>query len=251
MKRFSLKGLLKKGILPVVYLLLFWWGLSVILDKPSLPSPLVAFQSVIDSMKEDLYLHLGVSLYRVLISLVIAALLGIPLGLFLGKNPNWDERIAPLIYLTYPIPKVVFMPILFILLGIGDTSKVALIVLIVFYQILVTTRDAAKNIDQAYLLSIQSLGSKSWDLYRHVYFPACLPKILTSIRISLGTAMAVLFLAETYATQWGLGYIIMDSLSSMDYGKMFAGIIAMGSIGFFLYLLIDQAEKMLCPWNQS
>ena len=235
----------------VMVLLIIWWLFSLGLKSPAVPPPPDALKSFWRSMQGDLPVHLGVSLYRVLASLFLATVTAAPLGLFLGKNPKTDTKAAPLIYLTYPVPKVVFMPILLILLGIGDVSKIVLITLIVFYQILVTTRDAAKNLDKEYVLSVRSLGAGSWDLYRHVYLPGCLPSILTSLRLGLGTAMAVLFLAETYATQQGIGFFILDALSRMNYEEMFAGIIAMGLMGFLLYLLLDKAEKNLCGWIRS
>ncbi|SHK39143.1 ABC transporter permease [Desulforamulus aeronauticus] len=232
----------------VAILLLLWWLLSLGLKSPAVPLPLDAGQSLLQSLRGELLLHLGVSLYRVLLSLLLATLLAVPLGILLGKDPVIDNKVAPLLYLTYPIPKVVFMPIFLIVLGIGDSSKILLITLITFYQILVTTRDAAKNMKKEYVSSMKSLGASSWDLYRHVYLPGCLPAILTSLRLGLGTALAVLFLAETYATQTGIGFFIMDCLSRMNYEEMFAGIIAMGLMGFFLYVLLDQAEKFLCSW---
>lgn len=241
-----------EGILSLCYgvilLLLFWWLMALALKSPAVPLPWDAVKSLGKSLQGDLCLHLAVSLYRVLVSLLLATVLAVPLGIFLGKNPATDGKVAPLIYLTYPVPKVVFMPIFLILLGLGDLSKIVLITLIAFYQILVTTRDAAKNLEKGYVSSLQSLGATSRDLYLHAYFPACLPAILTSLRLGLGTAMAVLFLAETYATQMGIGFFIMDSLSRMNYEEMFAGIIAMGLMGFFLYLILDKAEKKLCAW---
>jgi len=232
----------------VLFLFATWWGASLLINNPTFPPPHRAFQSLIESLKDDLMLHIGISLYRVLISLIIASLIGVPMGLILGKNRSLDKYVAPMIYLTYPIPKVVFMPVLFILLGIGNLSKIVLITLIVFYQILVTTRDAARNLEEEYLVSVKSLGANSWELYRHVYLPGCLPSILTSLRLGLGTAMAVLFLVETYATQTGIGYFIMDALTRMSYDEMFAGIIAMGTLGFVLYIGLDLAEKKLCNW---
>lgn len=234
--------------LSIIFIFLSWWVLALLLNNPAFPPPLKAFVSFFHSLQDDLLLHLRISFYRVLASLFLAAALGIPAGLFLGKNPRLDQYIAPVIYLTYPIPKVVFLPVLLILLGIGDLSKVVLIALIVFYQILVTTRDASRNLQTEYILSVKSLGANSKELYQHVYLPGCLPAILTSLRLGLGTAMAVLFLTETYATSTGIGYFIMYSWSSLAYDKMFAGIIAMGLMGFFLYLVLDGCEKYLCSW---
>jgi len=234
--------------LAIIFLLSSWWIFAFLLNTPAFPPPLKAFASFVESLEGDLLLHLRISFYRVIASMILAALLGIPLGIFLGKNLKYDQYIAPVIYLTYPIPKVVFLPVLLILLGIGDISKVALIALIVFYQILVTTRDAARNLQSEYILSVKSLGANSRELYQHVYLPGCLPAILTSLRLGLGTAMAVLFLTETYATTTGIGYFIMNSWSSMAYYKMFAGIIAMGLMGFFLYIFLDGCERYFCSW---
>lgn len=227
-----------------------WWFLSLILNSPAVPPPWRAVISLIKGLQEDLWVHLGVSLYRVLISLALATISAVPLGIFLGKNQEVDKRLAPFIYLTYPIPKVVLMPVFLILLGMGDLSKIVLITLITFYQMLVTTRDGAKNLPKGYVDSLESLGAGSFALYRHVYFPACLPVILTSLRLGLGTALAVLFLAETYATQQGIGFFIMDSLSRMNYEEMFAGIIAMSLLGFLLYLILDLGERKFCPWTR-
>jgi NitT/TauT family transport system permease protein len=232
----------------VIIMILFWWLLALGLKSPAVPPPSEALKIFWDSMRGDLLPHLGVSLYRVLVSMFLAALTAVPLGIVLGKNPELDSKAAPLIYLTYPVPKVVFMPVLLIVLGIGDVSKIVLITLIAFYQILITTRDAAKNLEKEYVLSVKSLGATNRDLYRHVYLPGCLPAILTSLRLGLGTAMAVLFLVETYATHMGIGFFIMDSLSRMNYEEMFAGIIAMGLMGLLLYLILDVTEKNLCAW---
>lgn len=240
--------LTKDKVTAMILLLALWWFCSRLLNKPILPDPFTALQALFLALHRGLISHIWVSFYRVMVSLALAVVLGVPLGLMAGKNPHWDRKLAPLLYLTYPIPKVVFMPILFVLLGIGDISKIVLIALIVFYQIVVSTRDAARNLNSKYVLSVQSLGANSLDMYRHVFLPGCMPEILTALRIGLGTAMAVLFLTETYATQEGLGYFIMEALARMAYAEMFAGIIAMGALGFILYYALDRLQNFLCPW---
>lgn len=246
-----LKGLAYKilyTIAAIFFLGAAWQVLAIILKTPAFPPPKEALITLIALLGSDLIPHLKVSFYRIGVSLVIATVLAVPLGLFLGKNRTVDQVSAPLIYLTFPIPKVVFLPILMILLGIGNISKIILITLVVFYQILVMTRDAARNVQREYVLSVKSLRATELELYHHVYFPACLPAIFTSLKIGLGSALAVLFLVETYATQEGIGYFIMNSWSSLAYDQMFAGIIAMSLMGFLLYLLFDACEKIMCPW---
>jgi len=245
------KDLLQKSyytITAIIILIVFWYLLAWLLNTPALPTPLAAFRSFFRLSTNELMPHLLISFYRVGVSLAVATILGVPLGLFIGKNQRADDFSAPLIYITYPVPKVVFLPIFLILLGIGNLSKIVLITLTIFYIILVTTRDAARNLPKEYVLSVRSLQANELELYQHVYFPACLPAILTSLRLGLGIAMSVLFLVETYATQEGIGYFIMNSWSSLAYDKMFAGIIAMGLMGFLLYLLLDACEKVLCSW---
>lgn len=245
------KDLIQKStyiLIATIILLASWHIFSLLLRTPALPVPLAALQSFARLLPDELMPHLTISFYRVALSLLIATVLGVPMGLYLGKNQKADEFSAPLIYMTYPIPKVVFLPIFLILLGIGNISKIVLITLVIFYLILVTTRDAARNLSKEYVLSVRSLRASELELYRHVYFPACLPAILTSLRLGLGMAMSVLFLVETYATREGIGFFIMNSWSSLAYDKMFAGIIAMGLMGFLLYLLLDACEKVLCSW---
>jgi len=121
--------------------------------------------------------------------------------------------------------------------------------IIVFFQILVTTRDASKGVSIQNIYSMQSLGASKWQTYFHVIWPACLPKILTSLRISLGTAIAVLFFVESFATNEGLGYFIMDSWSMQSYSQMFAGIIGMSFLGLILYIILDVIEAKWRRWQ--
>jgi len=145
----------------------------------------------------------------------------------------------------------VLLPLIIILFGIGNFSKIFLIALIVFFQILVTTRDAARTIHRNYFHAMQTLGATRLQIYRHVILPASLPKILTALRISIGTAVAILFFVESFATTTGLGYIIMDSWGRADYVALYTGISCMALLGFALYLLLDRLERRLCAWTRS
>ena len=121
-----LKAVSKRLIYTVITIILLgavWELLALVLDTTAFPSPREAIRSFGALFFSELMPHLKISLYRVGISLIVAAILGIPLGLFLGKNRRADEVSAPFLYLTFPIPKVVFLPIFLILLGIGDLSK--------------------------------------------------------------------------------------------------------------------------------
>jgi NitT/TauT family transport system permease protein len=158
--------------------------------------------------------------------------------------------VSPVIYVLYPIPKIVFLPIILLLLGIGDIPKVFIIFLILFFQILVLVRDSALSIEPKMLLSVRSLGAGRRALYRYVYLPASLPAILTALRQSVGTAVAVLYIAELFATQRGLGYYIyLNGNTLFNYPAMYAGIVAMSLLGLGMYFSVDWLERRICPWK--
>ena len=234
----------------VAVLLVTWQLLSIAVDSPALPTPYESISEFVATFASDLAPHLLVSTWRVVAAITLGTALGAPMGLAMGRSPRLDSVAAPLVYLTYPVPKVVFLPVLLVLLGLGDLSKIALITIIVFFQILVTARDAAKAVPGASVLSVRSLGAGPWQIYRHVVVPAALPDIFTALRIGTGTAVAVLFLAESIAGTSGLGYYIVDSWGRLDYSAMFAGILGMALLGVLLYEALEALESRTCRWTR-
>jgi NitT/TauT family transport system permease protein len=241
----------KRDLLLAVLALLLLWQISAwIIDQPILPQPYTVLLSFINELGDDLFGHFVASLWRVIISTVLAIGLASPAGLILGQSSRLNAIFSPLIYLIYPIPKVVLVPVLLLLLGIGDLPKIAIIFIILFFQILVLVRDQATGLRPELIQSVRSLGAGRRALFRFVYLPASLPAILTALRQSVGTSVAVLYIAELFATQRGLGYYIYIKGSTLfDYPAMYAGIIAMSLLGLGLYFTIDWLEHKLCPWQ--
>ena len=239
-------------IIAALILLGFWQVSALLLNSMALPEPWVVcidtFRKIADGSLLD---DLAISCVRALLGIFLALAAAVPLGLAIGTEESLRKRLSPFIYLLYPIPHVVLLPLIIILFGIGNFSKIFLVALIVFFQILVTTRDAAKNIHRNYFYAMQTLGASRPQMYRHVILPATLPKILTAMRISIGTAVAILFFVESFATTTGLGYIIMDSWGRADYVALYTGISCMALLGFTLYLLLDRLERRICAWTQT
>jgi len=145
---------------------------------------------------------------------------------------------------------VVFVPVVLLFLGLGDAPKIVIIFLILFFQVLVLVRDSAAALRPELIQSVRSLGAGRRALFRYVYLPASLPAILTALRQSVGTAVAVLYIAELYATQKGLGYYIyLNGSTLFNYPAMYAGIVAMSLLGLGLYFGVDWLERRLCPWQ--
>lgn len=238
-------------ILASLALLAIWELVSILVNRPILPSPLLVAQAFAGDLGKGLVVHFLASLWRVLASTLLAIATAAPLGVALGQSKRLNKLIAPVIYLLYPIPKVVLVPVVLLFLGIGDLPKIVIIYLILFFQILVLVRDQAANLRPELILSVRSLGAGRRALFRFVYLPASLPAILTALRQSVGTAVAVLYVAESFATQRGLGYYISyNGYTLLNYPVMYAGVVALSLLGLGLYFTVDWLEKRLCPWME-
>lgn len=234
----------------IVFILAGWQITAMAVNNAVLPGPIEAIPMV-GTYFDDLWPAFLVSLYRVVAAMTIGTVFAIPLGLVCGRSPRVDAVFAPVLYFLYPLPKVVLLPVLVVLMGLADAPKIALIALTIFFQVLVTVRDAAKSVSEESIMSMRSLGAGRFDIYRHVIVPATLPELFTALRISSGTAVAILFFAESLAGSTGLGYFIVDAWALLAYPKMFAGIIAMALLGVVLYEVFEVIERRLTRWKGS
>jgi NitT/TauT family transport system permease protein len=227
-----------------------WAIAAVLVHRPFLPSPWAAAARLGARLADgSLALNLGASGRRVGLALVLAAPAAVALGLASGRSKKLDAFVSPFVYLLHPLPKVAFLPVIMLFLGLGDAAKVFLIALIIFGQLLVSARDAAKAVPDALVESMRSLGASPAAVARHVVFPSALPALLSALRVSLGTSIAVLFMAESFASETGLGWYIVDAWTRVDYPDMYAAILALAFFGLACYLAVDAAEAALCRWR--
>ncbi len=243
---------MKRGhvLLAALAIGLVWQLLAMLVRQPILPPPLAVLRVFFQDLPGQLGEHFVASLWRVVASMLLSIALAVPAGLVLGQSRRLDRFFSPVIYLLFPIPKVVFVPVVLLFLGIGDFPKIVIIFLILFFQVLVLVRDQAANLRPELIHSVRSLGAGRRALFRFVYLPASLPAILTALRQSIGTAVAVLYVAELFATRRGLGYYIyLHGSTLFDYPRMYAGVLAMSLLGLGLYFLVDWLHHRLCPWQ--
>lgn len=236
-------------VMVVVVLTLLWKVAAIALGGVILPHPEEALRVFFFAMTTKLFWeHFLVSAYRAMSAMALAWGIAFPLGLIMGSVKRVDNLLAPFVFLTYPVPKIVLLPIFLLLLGLGDGSKIAMIALILGYQILVTTRDGVKSVHPKYYDSVLSLGGSRLDVLREVLLPAALPHGFTALRLGTGVSVAVLFFVESFATNRGLGYMIMDAWGAMDYLTMFTGILGMSLMGAILYEMANLLERRVCRW---
>ncbi len=237
------KGSFTGTITGMFIFLALWWLSAILVNRPILPSPVKVLPLFAVSIFGDLGLHFLASGARVMAAVTLATVTAAPAGLALGQIRALDRVAGPLIAIVYPIPKIIFLPVIYVLMGITDLSKVLLIALIIFFQILVVVRDEAAGLKPELIMSVRSLGAGRLALFRYVYLPACVPAVLTALRVSTGTAIAVLFIAEQSLTQYGLGYyIVVETYQILMYPEMYTGILAMGLLGVAIYFAVYAVE---------
>jgi len=217
-----------------------------------LPNPVKAITEM-QRLGPLLFRNFWTSAWRLVLAILIAFSTGYPLGLLIGQERWLDRFFSPMIYIVYPIPQVAFILLLFLVFGIGNPVKVAIVAIAIFFQLLVSARGAAKEIDPEHITSVLSAGASRVQKYWHVVIPETLPSILTSLRVSVGLGMAFLYIAEISGSvspgRGGLGAFI--KASSFNTTQQAAGILAMALLGLLLYVIIDIIERVVCRWRYT
>ncbi len=232
-------------------ILLSWWILSLCIGEIFFPSPFTVLPLFIRLTPNILAVHAAKSLFRICVGLIASGIIALPLGIAMGRSRALDAILTPANYLLYPVPKIALLPVVLLIAGLGEASKITIVFLVLFFQVLVSVRDGTKNIEPDYLIQIKTLGAKRRHILLYVILPSLLPGLFSSLRVATGTAISVLFFAETFSGSTGLGFYIMDAWIRVAYGEMFAGILTISILGLGLMSLEDLIEWLVCPWNRK
>src|ERR1700736_5986142 len=228
--------LLPFAVLLIVY---FLWDGAVLLSKSDIfPRPYQVFLGIVELIQRGLLLkYVVASLFRVSVGFVLAVLIGVPLGLLLGWFRPAFLAFNPIIQILRPISPIAWFKV-------DDRAPIFLIFLSSLFPIIVTAIAAVQNIQPVYVRAAQNFGVTRIDLFKRVIFPACLPQIITSLRISLGIAWLVVVAAAMIAVNSGLGYLIIDARNAgKRYDLVVAGMLMIGLIGLILDLLVRSLER--------
>lgn len=244
------KNKLFHSISAFVILNILWWLASLGINQNMLPSPFKVYQHLFQMELSVVSLHIYNSLVRLFWGMLIAVVIGFLIGLLMGRSERWNRVLDPIVYLTYPIPKIALLPIIMLLFGLGNQSKIILITLIVVFQVILSVRDGIKGIPISYYKNLQVLGANPWQQFKIITLPAGISSVLSAIRIALGTAIAILFFTEVYGTEYGLGYFVMDAWGRLDYLDMYSGIFVLSVVAFLLFAIIDCLENKLLKWRK-
>ena len=243
--------LLRRGAAVVLFLAV--WELAPRLgavDRVFLPpfSEVVTawWRLVVDG---ELTEHLGASLLRSVSGLTLAVLIAIPLGLLIGWYRPVADVLGPLLELFRNTSALALLPVFVLLLGLGETSKIALVLFACTWPILLNTISAVRGVDPLLIKSARSFGLGSPALFRKVVLPSSVPSLFTGVRLAAAYSILVLIAAELTGAKAGLGYLITASQYNFQIPRMYAGILTISLLGLALNQLLVTAEQRLTRWR--
>jgi ABC-type nitrate/sulfonate/bicarbonate transport system permease component len=190
-----------------------------------------------------------VSLVRVVIGFVIGAIPGIVLGTIMGLVPLVRAALQPIVGALFPIPKVALLPLIMLLVGIGEESKWAIIGIGVFFQVLIATASGVANIDKIYLDVGRNFLAGRLSTFVTIALPGALPTIFAGLRLGWGIALLLLVTAEMVSSNQGLGNMIWRAWQTLAVEDMYVGLVTIAAIGIVSFWLFDVIEAKLLPWK--
>ena len=241
---------IKSFIYGFVLLHLLWLFGHFQVNPRVIPSPLAVYANMDATFWDSMIGHIGHSLWRLLLAMLLSIIIGLSLGLLTAQSKVIGRLLNPFIYFTYPIPKMAFLPVVMILLGLGNPTIITMIILIIVFQIIINVRDGINSIPEENYQTLIVLGANKWQLFKDVTFPAALSHILSSARVALGTATAILFITENHGISYGVGHFIHNSRMRIQWVNVFSGIIVLSIMAFMLFLVIDVLEAVFMKWNK-
>ena len=233
------------------FLLIIWSILTYgrMVDPLFLPSPGRVFQAGV-----DLFSELGFttdilnSVYRVMMGFVVAAIIGVPIGLIMGTFKVAEAFTEPVVGFIRYMPASAFIPLFILWLGIGDIEKIAIIFVGSFFQLVLMVAVVAKNVHKDMLETAYTLGAKRFQVIRKVLLPASLPGIVDTLRIIVGWAWTYIIVAELVASASGIGYMIISSQRMLRTGNIIFGILTIGMLGLITDFFAKWLYNKLFPW---
>lgn len=213
------------------------------------PSPWIVVLAFYDLLMDGTLLqHSVASLFRVTVGFYLAAILGIPLGIFLGRLTLVKNLVNPLVQFLRPISPLAWIPLAMLWFGIGDQPAIFLIFLASFFPLVVSTTVAVDHINPMYFQVGANFAFSRWEIITKVVLPAILPAVVTALRLTIAIAWLVVVAAEMIAVQSGLGYLILDSRNALRMDYVMVGMVAIGIIGLlldFIMMRVSNVESIM------
>lgn len=254
--RFTLGRALPWITTPALLLLflLVWHFYVVKANVPALILP--APDAVWDAWKDMLvdaktWRHTWTTIYETVFGFGCAAVIGIGLGVLLGRVRWLETTLNPFIVATQVVPKVALVPLFIVWFGFGETSKVIIAAVLAFFPILTNTLLGVKSVDLGLRDVMTSLNASRWKIFSRLEFPSAMPYILTGAEVGIVLAIIGAVVGEYLGGNAGLGYMLVAKMNAYETAALFAVIVHLTLVGFLFYVLIGALRRFLIPWHES
>ncbi len=239
---------------------LLWYVLTAVLRLPrfdKLPDPVAVVTAWLSPNPPDglsiftsvYYMDILYSVVRVLVSFALATVLGVGLGLLLGWSRVFFDYAFPLVETLRPIPPIAWIPLAVLVLPTTEMGVIFITFIAAFFATVLNTLLGVQSIDQVYFRAAKCLGSRPWDVFRHVVIPGSLPAIFTGLQVAMGVAWISLVAGEMISGQAGLGYLIYEDYSNLQFVNIVIGMLTLGLLGYGSSALVRLAGKRLMTWE--
>ncbi|MBX3622675.1 MAG: ABC transporter permease [Rhizobacter sp.] len=250
----------RQGLAPVLAacslggMLLFWhlvttYRVDLYIRFTNIPTPAEVWQSVLQAGSNGKFMtNVGMSLRRIFLGFALAGVLGVALGLAIGRYRRLHQLLFPAMEALRPIPAIAWVPISIMLWPDNEVSIVFITFIGAFFPILLNTVSGVQAVDAVLLRAGQCLGAKEPQLMWHVVLPGAAPQIFTGLAVGMGVAWVSLIAAEMISGQFGIGYFTWEAYSLIAYADIVLGMITIGVLGLVCSWLIRLAGRVLMPW---
>lgn len=217
---------------------------------------LPAFSEVVvriwnDAWSGDLWINTALTLYRALTAFAICAVLGVVIGMAMSRNALANWFFDPIISVGFPMPKIAFLPVVILWLGVYDVSKITMIVIDAIFPVIAATVIAIQGVERELIWSARNMGANNRELLTQIVLPAALPQIMTGLQVALPLSLIVAVLAEMLMGGYGLGGAMMTASRFANSTGVFAGIVEIAVVGFCLVKAMALIRRRLLVWHQE
>jgi NitT/TauT family transport system permease protein len=242
------------GILSPLLLLLAWelCARTGVVDTRFFPAPtsIVAKFGEL-AMSGELWTNMSASLQRLLWGSLLGGIPALLLGIVMGLYRPLRAAIDPLISATYPVPKSAILPLILLVFGLGEASKVVMVALGVFYPVVINTITGVKQIDKIFLDVGKNFRASRWQTFRTIAVPGALPSIMSGIKLGIGMGLILIAIAEMVGAKSGIGFMIWDAWQVLSVETMYVGLLVISLLGFVFTLVLNEIESWILPWKQE
>jgi ABC-type nitrate/sulfonate/bicarbonate transport system permease component len=236
-------------LLTVAWEVLARTGTFTHFQLPALSEVIVRIWS--DGVSGDLWINTALTLYRALVAFMICAVGGVIIGMAMSRNVVANWFFDPIISVGFPMPKIAFLPVVILWLGVYDVSKITIIVIDAIFPVIAATVIAIQGVERELIWSARNMGASNRDLLTQIVLPAALPQIMTGLQVALPLSLIVAVVAEMLMGGYGLGGAMMTASRFANSTSVFAGIVEIAVVGYGLVKAMSMLRRRLLIWHQE